>query len=117
MDYPYELIVRDIPRTEGLEQKIEEKVEKLGTFYDRISHCRVTIEAPERGRRKGAAFKVSIELGVPGADLIANREGEPSPNNETLTPAIREAFKAMQRQLRDYIEKKRRRPQKDVEEV
>jgi len=112
LDYPYELIVRDIPRTEGLEKKIEEKVEKLGSFCDRISHCRVTIEAPERGRRKGAAFKVCIEIGVPGTELVANREGD-STELDTLTPAIREAFKAIQRQLTDYVGKKRSRPPKE----
>ncbi len=114
MDHPYELIVRDVPRTEGLEQKIEEKVEKLGTFFDRISNCRVIISAPERGRRKGAAFHVCIEVRVPGTELVANRDSEASPDNETLTQAIREAFSAMRRQLQDYVGKKRQRPQKDT---
>lgn len=113
MDFPYELIIRDIPRTEGFEQRIEEKVEKLGTFYDRISHCRVIVEAPRRSG-KSAAFRVSIEIGVPGTEIVANREGETSTSHESLTATVRDAFGAARRQLQDYIGKKRKHPQKDT---
>ena len=39
---------------------------------------------------------------------------DPGGETETLTPAIREAFENIRRQLQDYIGKKRARPQKDT---
>jgi putative sigma-54 modulation protein len=116
LDNNFELVLRNVPRTEGLEQKIEEKVAKLEAICDRISHCRVIIEAPERGRRKGSSFKVAVELRLPGTELVANRESESQSDNETLTPAIREAFDAIRRQLKDHVGKKRKRPQKALDQ-
>ena len=82
----------------AVEAQIREKVAALDTYYDRISHCEVTVEAPTiHHHRKGGPFIVSIRLTVPGAELVADHQDE-----QELSQAIREAFDAIRRQLEDH---------------
>ena len=46
MKQPLEIIFRDIPQSDFIEENIREKVEKLDKFYDRIMACRVVVETP-----------------------------------------------------------------------
>ena len=76
-----------------------EKVAALDTYYDRISHCEVVVEAPAiHHHHKGGPFTVRVRLTVPGAELVADHQGE-----EELSQAIREAFDTVRRQLEDHV--------------
>jgi|SRR5665213_1150902 ribosomal subunit interface protein len=89
---------RDFDLSPAVESQIREKVAALDTYYDRISHCEVTVEAPTiHHHHKGGPFIVSIRLTVPGAELVADHQDE-----QELSQAIREAFDAIRRQLEDH---------------
>ena len=107
MEFPHELILKDVPRKASLEAYIEEKLEKLATLSDRILSARVTIELPHHHKRKGAHYHVTVELALPGAELIASRNREQEPGHETMHMAVRDAFSASRRQLLEYVEKRR----------
>ncbi len=49
------------------------KQEKLESFCDRITSCRVIVEAPHRHHHKGKAFQVRIDLSAPGREIVINR--------------------------------------------
>lgn len=101
---PLEITFRDIENTEAIEAKIRSKAEKLSHLYDRITYCRVTVEAVQKNKHQGKEFQANIELDVPGKVLIVNNN---SHRNEDLYIAIRDSFNAMKRQLEEYVEKLR----------
>ena len=101
--------------------RIEEEAGKLDRYFDRITSCRVVVEAPHAHHRRGDVFHIRIELGVPGKELVASHEPvartgakaqdeEPTKKHSEIEEphknvyvAIRDAFKAMRRQLQDYV--------------
>jgi ribosome-associated translation inhibitor RaiA len=103
--------------SEAVIARLQEEADKLEKYFDRITSCRVMVEAPHRHRRRGDSFHIRIELGVPGKELIVAHEPtvkhEPEDQrhkhlevgapHQAVYVAIRDAFKAMQRQLQDYV--------------
>lgn len=103
MALPLEISLRDIDHTPAIDAKIRQKAEKLTLFYDRITHCRVAVEAIQKNKHQGKVYQVNIELHVPGKKvLIVNRQ-----RNEDLYVAIRDSFDAMKEQLENYARKLR----------
>jgi cold shock CspA family protein/ribosome-associated translation inhibitor RaiA len=116
--------------SEAIEDNIREKARKLDSFYDNIMSCRVTVEAPHRHHHKGKAYVVRIDMTVPGGELVVNREPkylvaaraahaeelekalaenhEPGKHaaREDVYVAIRDAFNAAARKLRDHARRR-----------
>lgn len=104
MKLPLEITFRNVARTDDIEERIRSKAAKLDRFYDRITGCRVVIEAPHNHHHKGNAYQVHIELSVPGAELVVNQD-KGKPEHTDLGVALRDAFNAMQRQLQAFADK------------
>jgi ribosome-associated translation inhibitor RaiA len=97
--------------------RVQEEAEKLGKYFDDITSCRVIVEAPHRHHLHGESFHIRIELRVPGKELVVAHQptlihGEQSESHKHLESegpqknvyvAIRDAFKAIRRQLQDYV--------------
>lgn len=102
MDVPFEIRFHNLDASEALETLARERAAKLDRLYERLTSCRVAIEAPHRQHRKGNVFEVHIELGVPGDTLAIShephrvREKYASPD---AYDSLREAFDAAERQL------------------
>ena len=111
--------------SDAVTARVEAEASKLNTFFDRITSCRVVIEAPHRHHKWGELFHVRIELGVPGAELVASHEPTPHatlshedeaalkkhievhPEHKDIYVAIRDSFKSARRQLQDYVKRLR----------
>ncbi len=104
MKLPLQITSRNVSLSESAEQAIREKAAKLDQFYDRIMGCRVLVESPHRHQHQGNQYNVRIDITVPGSEFVIKRE-----ENEDLNVAIRDAFDAAQRKVKDYSSK-----QKDV---
>lgn len=100
MRLPLQITARNIELTEAIETAIRKKAEKLDQYSDRIMACRVVIECPHKHHHKGVLYNVHIDLTVPGAELVVKREP-----NEDLYVALRDAFDAAGRQLREHIDR------------
>jgi ribosomal subunit interface protein len=105
MKLPLEIVFRNVSRTDEIEERIRNKAGKLDRFFDRITGCRVVVEAPHKSHQKGNNYHVRIELTVPGGELVVNRDPQ-TPAHEDLNIALRDAFQAAQRQLQAYSEKR-----------
>jgi ribosome-associated translation inhibitor RaiA len=70
MAVPVQLTLRDVRRTERLEQEVERRVAALARVFPRIERCRATIEMPHRSRAAGNRYRVRLELAVPGEDIV-----------------------------------------------
>lgn len=106
MNLPLQITYRDVTPSPALESVIRERAAKLDHFAQRITSCRVVVEAPHRHSNK-ADFHVRIDITVPGAEeIVVSRE----PSSSAADPyvAVREAFDAATRQLQDL--ERRRQP-------
>jgi ribosome-associated translation inhibitor RaiA len=102
MSVPVEITFRSIPPSPAVEAAITRWVAKLEHAYARIARCSVVVEIPHRRQRQGNAFRVAIQLAVPGETITVAREPGFDPAHEDLYVAIGDAFRAARRRLQDY---------------
>ena len=95
----------NLSHSPAIAAKVRQRVEKLERICEDISSCRVAIEAPHRHKTTGNAFAVHIEVAVPGEKLVSNRQQDEQ--HADLYVAIRDAFDAMRRQLKEYAGRRR----------
>ena len=70
--------------------------DKLERFHTRIVSCRVGIEELRRHRSRGRLFHISVDLRIPGKELVSNHRHSKDPYI-----ALRNAFDSLRRQLED----------------
>lgn len=109
MQTPLQVTFRNIEKSEAVEARIRERVEKLGHFYDGIIGCRVVVEELHQHHRKGNHFHVRVEVSVPDAELVASHEPDEHHRYTDVYIAIRDAFDAVGRQLEDYARRQDQR--------
>lgn len=105
MQQPLQITFRDIPPSDSVEEVIREKAEKLDQYFDKIMSCRVTIESPHSHQHQGRLYHVTVDLTVPGTELVASRSRDKNHAHEDVYVAIRDAFEAARRQLQEYKSK------------
>ena len=80
----------------------ERQAKRLEKFYDRITSCHVTIVAPTMRRRKGELFAINIRVAIPQhKDILVSKTHGDAPEHEHVMVAIKDAFAAAQRQIRN----------------
>src|SRR3712207_4807603 len=105
MQEPLEITFHQIEPTPELEADIRERADKLSKLFERMTHCRVSVEALHRQHRTGNVYEVHIDMLVPGAELVVSREPNRAKEryaNPDVRTAVRDAFKAAERQLIEY---------------
>lgn len=100
MKLPLQITSRNVSLSESAEQSIREKAAKLDQFYDQIMSCRVLVESPHRHQQRGNQYNVRLDITVPGSEIVIKRE-----ENEDLYVAIRDAFDAAQRKVKEHSAK------------
>jgi ribosome-associated translation inhibitor RaiA len=111
MKIPLQITFHGIDHSDALEERIREKTAKLEQICDRITSCRVVVEAHHKNtsslHKKGEPFHIRINLTVPGTELVAARDPKDPHINEDIAVALRDAFDSMSRQLKDYVARQR----------
>jgi cold shock CspA family protein/ribosome-associated translation inhibitor RaiA len=103
MQVPLKISAPDVALTEAHQALIRDYANKLETFFNRVTACKVTVTAPNHwGMGSPVVYNVQIDLTVPGAELVVKRQ----PHSDLLE-AIQEAFRAAGRQLQDHARKLR----------
>jgi len=100
MKLPLQITSRNVSLSESAEQSIREKAAKLDQFYDQIMGCRVLVESPHRHQQHGNQYNVRLDITVPGSEIVIKRE-----ENEDLYVAIRDAFDAARRKVKEHSAK------------
>jgi ribosomal subunit interface protein len=108
MQLPLEITFRNMDASDAMESNVRERAEKLDQYYDQIMSCRVAVEAHHRHHHKGNIYSVRIDITVPDDELVVSREPGRDHAHEDVYVAIRDAFDAARRQLKEYAEKRRR---------
>ncbi|MFZ0257493.1 MAG: HPF/RaiA family ribosome-associated protein [Gammaproteobacteria bacterium] len=107
MQLPLQIAFRNVDSSAAVEAYVRERAEKLDKFYDRIMACRVVIEVPHRHHHKGNLYRARIDLTVPDGELVFSKEPGDEHAHEDIYVAIRDAFDGAQRQLEDYVRRRR----------
>ncbi len=105
METPVEIVFDDVESSPAVEQRIRERVRKLERFYQRITSCHVAVRKPHRHGRKGNRWDVRVEVRVPGTELVTSRKPGDVNAHEDLLVAVRDAFDAMERELKSWAAK------------
>lgn len=116
MQIPVQVTFHGLDHSAAVEERVHEKVAKLEQFCSDITSCRVTIEVHHRtaavDHRKGEPYHISIFVTVPGDELVVKRDPKDASVNEEIAIALRDSFQAMERQVKDYVERRRESQQK-----
>jgi ribosomal subunit interface protein len=107
MKIPLQITFRNFDHSDAIEADVRDKVAALERQFPRLISCRVVVERPHHRHTKGDHFHVSIDAAVPGFEVFANRNPPEHDAHEDVYVAIRDAFKAVTRELRHYVDKRR----------
>jgi ribosome-associated translation inhibitor RaiA/cold shock CspA family protein len=94
---------RGMETSPSVEAQVQRRAEELQQFSDRVTACRVTLEAAHRRHRQGTIYHVRVELAVPGGKILVNREPGENHAHEDMHVAVRDAFDAARRRLQDHM--------------
>ena len=101
MGMPLQITFRGMEPSPAVETRVREMVQRLDRHQDRITSCRVVIEARHRRHYKGKLYTVAVDVTYPGGEVVANRGKRFDHAHEDVYVAIRDAFNAVRRKLKD----------------
>lgn len=107
MTIPLEISFRDIEPTDEAKDYVRERVDYLGQLYDGITSCQVYISAPQSKQRSGSLYDITIEVRVPGKELVASHRKDDVQEHQHIKIALRDAFAIIERDLKIYRQKMR----------
>jgi len=99
---PIQITFRHMEPSAALEARVRELADHLDHLSSQIMHCHVTIEAPHRHHRQGKLYEVHIDLTVPGDEIVVSKAHGNQHSHEDPYVALRDAFRAAERQLEDF---------------
>lgn len=102
MQTPLELVFKGLEPDPSIKALVQEQVDRLEKFYAGATSCHVYIKAPHRSQNTGNLYEVTIELRVPGKELVVRRHQNDVGEFEHLRVVVRDAFKAMERDLKRW---------------
>ena len=97
-----------IDHSDAVEARINEKVAKLEQFCDHITSCRVVVESHHKNtsnlHHKGEPFHVRIDITLPGKkEIVVKRDPKDTHVHEDVYAALKDAFAAAERQLKETV--------------
>jgi ribosomal subunit interface protein len=94
----------NVDPSDAVAAHVREEVARLERFWDRITGCAVTLEAPSKHHRQsGAQYRVRIELAVPRGRIVVARDPPKTWTHSDLYLAVKGAFREAQRQVSEHV--------------
>ncbi len=108
MQLPVEISYRGVEKSDEIDDLIRNKAARLDRFCDHITRCAVAVERPNHAQQSGNPFRVRVDVTVPpGHELVADEKQSEHEMHEPLTKIINDAFKNMERQVKELSERQR----------
>ena len=105
MQEPLEIVFHNLEPTPALEAEIRDRFAKLERLYDRMTSCRVSVEALHKQHKTGNVYEVHIDMLVPRGELVVSKEPHRAKERYAapdVHTSIKDAFKAAERQLIEH---------------
>jgi ribosome-associated translation inhibitor RaiA len=99
MQLPLQVTFHNLTASESVEQEVRQHATQLEAAFPRMVSCRVLIDVPHRHQHQGRRYRVRVEVGVSGVRAVGGQAGDEHAENEDVHLAIRDAFRAVRRQL------------------
>jgi ribosome-associated translation inhibitor RaiA len=99
MQTPIELSFQHVEPSDEIRALVLEKAGRLEQFFDGITSCHVHIRAPHKRQTTGNLYEVTVEVRVPGKELVVRHDQTDVAAHEHLRVVVRDAFAAMAIQL------------------
>ena len=96
----------DLPVDEAVRDAALDHVAQLERLSDRLTGCHVVIAQPHRHHRRGRLYSVRVDVVVPGAEIVVNRDHHLDHAHEDVFVALRDAFDAARRRLEDHVRRR-----------
>ena len=109
MKAPVQISFRECRHSYVVEPRITEQINKLEKYSDRITSCRVVLQATHRSYQKGKPSQVQIHMTVPGGYIVVGRDASNDHSFKNVYAAIRDSFEASRRQLKKHVRQIRER--------
>lgn len=108
MQVPLEINFNGVDRSEWSEDFIRRQVERLERYAGDMVSCRVAVEQPHRRQTRGNPWHVRVEVTLPPKhELVASAEPVEVQPEVELRTVIRDAFRAMERQIKKTVQRRR----------
>jgi cold shock CspA family protein/ribosome-associated translation inhibitor RaiA len=109
MERPLQIVFKDTESSEFIEARVRDRTERLERFNAHVIGARVVIEVPHKSPGSGKVpLGVAVEVEVPGRVLVARGEEDMHELKGDRTSIINRVFDAMERQLEDDSQVRRR---------
>jgi ribosome-associated translation inhibitor RaiA len=105
MQEPLEIAFHNMESSPALEAELRQRFEKLNKLCDRLTACRISVEALHKQHRTGNVYEVHIDMLVPGGELVVSRSPHRAKQkyaSPDVYTSICDAFQAAERQLKKY---------------
>jgi ribosome-associated translation inhibitor RaiA len=94
-------------KSDALAAHVWHRTGKLEHLYERIVSCHVVFELAGHHHRHGDRYHVSINLGLPGCELLVDHAPSDEHAPVTAKAAMDRAFDDGERQLEDWVKRDR----------
>lgn len=98
--FQYTVTFPDFEPSAAVTADIERYMAKLSKFSDRIISCHVSVRSPQKNKRIHK-YQINVNVNVPGEQIAVSREPGKETDHTNIHLAVRDAFKAVERQLRE----------------
>jgi ribosome-associated translation inhibitor RaiA len=102
MEHAPQITFRHMPTSAALEEIILKRIEKLNHLKSEIISCHVVVETPHKHHHQGKHFHVRVDIALPGEEIVINRDPPAAGAHEDPKVAVRDAFDAAERQLKEW---------------
>jgi ribosome-associated translation inhibitor RaiA/cold shock CspA family protein len=110
-----EISWKGLDATPDIESRVAARVARLEKISGRLTSCRVAIDAPHQHHRTGNLYEVRIEARGPMAVFVVDRDPGDHFAHKDLHVAVRDAFDAIERQIKRWNQTHGGRPESHVE--
>jgi ribosome-associated translation inhibitor RaiA len=104
---PLQLTLRSMAHSDALAEQVQRRVDDLEYLYDHIVSCHVVVELAGHHHEHGDRFRVAIDVGLPGHELVINHERTHQGSVESAEVVTHQAFDEAARQLQDWVKRRR----------
>jgi ribosomal subunit interface protein len=107
MQTPLQLTFRSMPHSDALALHVDRRAARLEHLFDRIISCHVVVELAGHHRSRGERYRITINLGLPGHELIASHAPSEGRDFDDARATADRAFDELERELEDWVKRRR----------